>query len=200
MGTGASKVYLIHQHYLLRVTIWWVHFISTLYLTEHYQQFRDPIDPVCLTTCINITLYHVRIVKGWTIYQFLCVGSMHAHKAAGAGAGALTRRKYVSFAWWRHEIRWPHDSPCISWFTLYTMNHPVPHSATQCQCNVSCPGPGARLGNIATITLIIHHGTRVQPGLVLMYVPCNTALIISLYTLSLDCSLICRTIRILSVI
>ena len=46
------------------------------------------------------------------------------------------------------------------------------------------------MGNIATITLIIHHGTRVQPGLVLMYVPCNTALIISLYTLSLDWSVV----------
>ena len=86
-----------------------------------------------------------------------------------------------------------HDSPC-------TMNHPVQHSATQCQCNVSCPGPGARLGNIATITLIIHHGTRVQPGLVLMYVPCNTALIMLFVHTGLVCSIICRTIRILSVI
>ena len=53
-----------------------------------------------------------------------------------------------------------------------------------------CETDGSFIALIATITLIIHHGTRVQPGLVLLYVPCNTVLIISLYTLSLDWSVV----------
>ena len=121
----AKYTSFIHQHYLLRVTIWWVHFISTLYLTEHYQQFRDPIDPVCLTTCINITLYHVRIVKGWTIYQFLCVGSVHAHEGVvhgswGGGGGGGTHQAEVCVIC----VMTSRDK-VATWFTLYIMIHPV---------------------------------------------------------------------------
>ena len=118
MGTGASKVYLIHQHYLLRVTIWWVHFTSTLLdwtlptiSWSNWSSLPDDLYQYNTVSCKDCKgLDHLPVSLCW----------LHACTQGSWGGGGGTHQLEVCVIC----VMTSRDK-VATWFTLYIMIHPV---------------------------------------------------------------------------